>query len=144
MKRIFPYLISVLFALCVVLPASAQKNKLQGVWQQVQFTQNGQKVVHLPVWKVMQNDGSFCTFLIANPEGMSIQTTHGTYKVKSEKTLDERIIGSITDPDLIGKVNQLTYEFDGKDKLTVRYRLPGYQRDAVETWVRVKLEFPAP
>lgn len=132
-----------MFCLFCVLPANAQKShKLVGVWQQVQATEGGEHEINLPVWKVVQSDGRFCTFLIANKEGKSIQTTNGTYKITSETTYEEHIVGSITDPDLIGKSNKITYEFDGKDRITIRYTLPGRQREGVEQWVRVKLEIP--
>ena len=96
----------------------------------------------LPVWKVMQSDGSFCTFLIANQNGQSIITNQGRFEVKNDSILVESVLGSITDPELVGKNNTLTYHFKDKDSVHVSYRMPGASREGHEDWVRVKLEMP--
>ena len=96
----------------------------------------------LPVWKVMQSDGSFCTFLIANQNGQSIITNQGRFEVKNDSILVESVLGSITDPELVGKNNMLTYHFKDKDSVHVSYRMPGASREGHEDWVRVKLEMP--
>lgn len=115
---------------------------LQGVWQQVQTAKNDGHIIRLPVWKVLQGDGSFCTFLIGDETGLSIITNQGRYEVESDSTFDEHVTGSITDPQLVGKSNRLYYELQGNDLMRVRYRVPGASRDGRETWVRVKLQVP--
>lgn len=137
-----------LFALSLLvftgLQASPNKRQkaLPGVWQQVQVSKHDGHTIHLPVWKVMQNDGTFCTFLIASQKGTCIITNEGRYEVTSDSTFVEYVTGSITDPSLIGRGNKITYHFSERDKIEVSYRLPGAKRDGRETWVRVKLEVP--
>ena len=81
-----------LFLLALVLPlglcAAAEKDNptLVGVWQQVQQSKGDGHLIQLPVWKVMQSDGQFCTFLIANQVGQSIMTNQGSYTVTSDNT----------------------------------------------------------
>lgn len=133
-----------LLALLAPLSLSAQKSlsDVAGVWQQVQQAKGDGHLMKLPVWKVMQNDGSFCTFLIANESGQSIITNQGRYELTSDSTIVEHITGSITDPELIGLSNTLTYQFRDSDKMDVSYRVPGASRENHEKWVRVKLEMP--
>lgn len=137
-----------LFLLALVLPlglcAAAEKDNptLVGVWQQVQQSKGDGHLIQLPVWKVMQSDGQFCTFLIANQGGQSIMTSQGSYTVTSDNTCVEHITGSITDPELVGKDNTITYRFVSPDVIDVTYRIPGATRDGHETWRRVKLELP--
>lgn len=133
-----------LLALLAPLGASAQGSRpaITGVWQQVQQAKGDGHLMKLPVWKVMQNDGSFCTFLIANESGQSIITNEGRYEQTNDSTIVEHITGSITDPDLIGKSNTLTYQLRQADQMSVSYTVPGSSRANHETWVRVKLEFP--
>ena len=96
-----------LFLLALVLPlglcAAAEKDNptLVGVWQQVQQSKGDGHLMQLPVWKVMQSDGQFCTFLIANQGGQSIMTSQGSYTVTGDNTCVEHITGSITDPELV-------------------------------------------
>lgn len=135
-----------LLALLATAGSMSAENKygerFEGVWQQVQYTKPDAAPIRLPVWKVMQTDGSFCTFLIANQSGKSIITNEGTYKVTSDSMVVEHVTGSITDPTLVGKNNRITYQFKDKDEVNVTYRMPGASRDGHETWVRVKLEMP--
>jgi len=133
-----------LFALLAPSSLNAQKSQAEitGVWQQVQQAKSDGHLMKLPVWKVMQNDGSFCTFLIANESGQSIITNEGRYEQTSDSTITEHITGSITDPELIGKSNTLTFQLRDTDHLAVSYCVPGSSRTNHETWVRVKLEMP--
>lgn len=136
-----------LLALAMPLGLCAEHHKkapeIVGVWQQVQKAKHDNRIMTLPVWKVIASDGTFCTFLIGNSSGKSVITNEGRYEVTSDSTVIERVKGSITDIELIGKAVTLTYRFEGRDKLHVRYRLPGASRDGHETWVRVKLEVPS-
>lgn len=136
-----------LIALWATLPLGAQTTpqtgeSLVGVWQQVQYAKKDGHLMKLPVWKVMQSDGSFCTFLIANETGQSVITNLGTYEQTSDTTFVEHISGSITDPQLVGKSNVLSYTLKEGDKLSVSYRVPGASRETHEAWLRVKLEMP--
>ena len=89
-----------LFALSLLvftgLQASPNKRQkaLPGVWQQVQVSKHDGHTIHLPVWKVMQNDGTFCTFLIASQKGTCIITNEGRYEVTSDSTFVEYVTGS--------------------------------------------------
>lgn len=142
MKRL---IILLAMAIPMCLAAADVKNgatRFLGVWQQVQTSQSDGHVMLLPVWKVMQSDGSFCTFLIANQNGQSIITNQGRFEVKNDSILVESVLGSITDPELVGKNNMLTYHFKGNDSVHVSYRMPGASREGHEDWVRVKLEMP--
>ena len=129
-------------AACGLLASADNGKDLQGIWQQVQTSCTDGHTMLLPVWKVMQADGTFCTFLIANQSGQSIITNEGRYEVKDDSTVVEQVTGSITDPELVGTHNKLTYTFKGKDAMHVSYRMPGASRDGHEDWVRVKLEMP--
>lgn len=135
-----------LFTLCFSANVCAENapkaKKLVGVWQQVQKSPADGHTMRLPVWKVMQADGSFCTFLIANPQGQSIITNEGSFKVENDSVFIEHITGSVTDPGLIGKDNHLTFKFEGNDKISVSYNAQGAMRAGNETWIRVKLETP--
>jgi hypothetical protein len=132
--------------LCLGLGAYADKiknsDKLCGIWQQVQQAKDGSRVVRLPVWKVMQTDNHFSTFLIANEQAKSIITNRGEFKVTSDSTLIEYVKGSITDPELVGKSNKITYKLVDDDTMHISYKLPDAMREGHETWVRLKLEIP--
>ena len=65
MKKVLSLLV-LLFPLMLNAAPTTKKVKLEGVWQQVQPATETTPEMKLPVWKVMQNDGPFCTFLIAN------------------------------------------------------------------------------
>lgn len=133
-----------LFALLAPPSLNAQRSQtgIAGVWQQVQQAKSGGRLMKLPVWKVMQNDGSFCTFLIANESGQSVITNEGRYEQTSDSTITEHITGSITDPELIGKSNTLTFQLRDTGHMAISYCVPGSSRTNHETWVRVKLEMP--
>lgn len=144
MKRLFTLFVMVL-AWGTMAWASSDKEANRhfvGVWQQVQTSHADGHLMLLPVWKVMQADGTFCTFLIANQNGQSIITNQGSYTVTNDSIVVEHITGSITDPALVGKGNRLTYHFNGRDKVHVSYRMPEASRAGHEDWVRVKLEMP--
>jgi len=96
----------------------------------------------LPVWKIMQSDGVFYTFLIADASGKSIKTSEGTFEITSDSTLTEHITAAITDQSLIGKNNVIRYHFSDSDTLHFQYRLPDATQNGEETWIRVKLEVP--
>lgn len=130
--------------LCIGAYADKIKNadKLVGIWQQVQKAKEDNRVVRLPVWKVMQSDGHFSTFLIANEQAQSIITNRGEFKVTSDSTLIEYVKGSITDPMLVGKSNKISYQLIDDDTMRITYKLPNAMREGNETWVRLKLEIP--
>ena len=117
--------------------------QLAGVWQQIQVVKQKQHPVKLPVWKVLQESGAFCTFLIANQSGQSIITNEGRYERLNDSTYVEHVTGSITDPDLVGHDNVISYRFKGPDRLEVHYQIPGATHEGRETWVRVKLQMPS-
>ena len=142
MKKTFFLLAALLPAALCATSSHDNATDLIGVWQQVQTSKTDGHLMQLPVWKVMQKDGTFCTFLIANEHGQSVITNQGRFTVVNDSTVTEHINGSITDPELVGKENRITYHFDGKDKIHVSYRMPGATRDGQEDWVRVKLEMP--
>ena len=141
MKRLI-ILLAMAIPMCLAADVKNGATRFLGVWQQVQTSQSDGHVMLLPVWKVMQSDGSFCTFLIANQNGQSIITNQGRFEVKNDSILVESVLGSITDPELVGKNNTLTYHFKDKDSVHVSYRMPGASREGHEDWVRVKLEMP--
>lgn len=138
--------IKIFLLLTLIIPASLNAQKVQtvitGVWQQVQHAKSDGHLMKLPVWKVMQNDGTFCTFLIANESGQSIITNQGRYEQTNDSTVTEHITASITDPELVGKSNTLTFRLRDTDHMAVSYCVPGSSRTNHETWVRVKLEMP--
>ena len=146
MKRLFPLLamMSVTIGLMGSTLADSKESvkHLVGVWQQVQKSKTDGHIMLLPVWKVMQSDGTFCTFLIANQSGQSIITNQGRYTMTNDSVVVEHITGSITDPELVGKGNHLTYHFKGKDEVRVSYRISEASREVHENWIRVKLEMP--
>ena len=90
----------------------------------------------------MQNDGTFCTFLIANNKAQCVITNEGTFRFTSDSTFVEHINGTIVNPDLIGKNNKITIVAAEKDRIQITYRLQPDGGEAKETWIRVKLEIP--
>lgn len=137
-----------LFILCFLtslgLSADTQKKRaaLTGLWQQVGVDPHDGRQMRLPVWKVLQEDGHFFIFLIANQHAQSIITNRGTYKPATDSTYVEHITGSITNTEMVGRSNTITYRFLDKDRIEVSYNLPEAPGVARETWVRVKLELP--
>ena len=121
---------------------SVKPESLEGIWQQVQVSKTDGHTMLLPVWKVLRSDGTFSTFLIVNRSGQSVITNEGTYKMVNDSTIVEHITGSITDPQLMGKDNQLIFRLADNDTLQVSYKMPGHTREAHEKWIRVKLERP--
>lgn len=133
-------------ALLAPLSLSAEpakkKDGLTGIWQLVEIHKADGHEMRLPVWKVLQSDGAFYSFLIANQTCQTIINNQGTYKQTSDSTYVEHITGTITDEELIGKANTITYHFLDKDRIEISYQLKGTKFNAKETWVRVKLELP--
>ena len=125
-----------------VMANSVKPESLEGIWQQVQVSKTDGHTMLLPVWKVLRSDGTFSTFLIVNRSGQSVITNEGTYKMVNDSTIVEHITGSITDPQLMGKDNQLIFRLADNDTLQVSYKMPGHTREAHEKWIRVKLERP--
>lgn len=142
MKKTLLFLLVLLVTSGLQAHNDKSKGGLTGIWQQIQVAKTDGHIIKLPVWKILQQDGSFCTFLIANKEGQSIITNEGTYKVTSDSTYVEHIKNSITAPELINRSNTITYSMPEKDKLVITYRMPEAKEDASETWIRVKVEYP--
>lgn len=140
MKKIL--LLALLAPLFVCAQNTNSKAELVGVWQQMGQPEYNRPPMRLPVWKVIQNDGTFCTFLIANQEAQSIITNQGTYSVTSDSTVVEHVTGSITDPDIVGKDNAINFQMRGKDFIHITYRTSAAEQVTHETWVRVKMEVP--
>lgn len=122
--------------------SNAKKPSVAGIWQQVQQDPQSNKAITLPVWKILENDGSFKVFLIADAKCQCIITNQGRYEVKNDSIMTERITGSITDASLVGRSNTITYSFENQDEMHITYRMPEATTQANETWVRVKLEMP--
>lgn len=141
MKKVLSLLV-LLFPLMLNAAPTTKKVKLEGVWQQVQPATETTPEMKLPVWKVMQNDGTFCTFLIANNKAQCVITNEGTFRLTSDSTFVEHINGTIVNPDLIGKNNKITIVAAEKDRIQITYRLQPDGGEAKETWIRVKLEIP--
>ena len=141
MKKVLSLLV-LLFPLMLNAAPTTKKVKLEGVWQQVQPATETTSEMKLPVWKVMQNDGTFCTFLIANKKAQCVITNEGTFRLTSDSTFVEHINGTIVNPDLIGKNNKITIVAAEKDRIQITYRLQPDGGESKETWIRVKLEIP--
>ena len=141
MKKVLSLLV-LLFPLMLNAAPTTKKVKLEGVWQQVQPATETTPEMKLPVWKVMQNDGTFCTFLIANNKAQCVITNEGTFRLTSDSTFVEHINGTIVNPDLIGKNNKITIVAAEKDRIQITYRLQPDGGESKETWIRVKLEIP--
>lgn len=141
MKKVLSLLV-LLFPLMLNAAPTTKKVKLEGVWQQVQPATETTPEMKLPVWKVMQNDGTFCTFLIANKKAQCVITNEGTFRFTSDSTFVEHINGTIVNPGLIGKNNKITIVAAEKDRIQITYRLLPDGGEAKETWIRVKLEIP--
>lgn len=145
MKRFFLLLTITAMSSIACLTAQNIPERFAGIWQQKQkiTEKNGsERIVHLPVWKILNKDGTFCTFLIANRKGESIITTKGTFAITDETTYVEHITGSITDPSLVNKDNIIKYTFTTDNTMTLTYRIPGAAKEAVEMWTRVKMAMP--
>ena len=141
MKKVLSLLV-LLFPLMLNAAPTTKKVKLEGVWQQVQPATETTPEMKLPIWKVMQNDGTFCTFLIANNKAQCVITNEGTFRLTSDSTFVEHINGTIVNPDLIGKNNKITIVAAEKDRIQITYRLLPDGGESKETWIRVKLEIP--
>lgn len=142
MKKLLFLLLAATLMGLQVMADSVKPESLEGIWQQVQVSKTDGHTMLLPVWKVLRSDGTFSTFLIVNRSGQSVITNEGTYKMVNDSTIVEHITGSITDPQLMGKDNQLIFRLADNDTLQVSYKMPGHTREAHEKWIRVKLERP--
>lgn len=137
-----------LYALLAPLSLCATVNKkttnqLTGIWQQIQTASpQDKRIIHLPVWKVLQSDGTFTIFLITDKTGQCIIAHEGRYNVTSDSTVVEHVTGSVINSAFVGLSNNITYHFVGKDQLNITYQLPGATCSSTESWVRVKLEYP--
>lgn len=130
------------FLLCLALGLAAQsRHPLMGVWQQ-QTQQGGGRIVNLPVWKLIQGDGTFCTMLIVNTEAKTIKSMEGTYTITSDSTYAEHVAVNVFNPELNDKESTLHYKFLTPDQLIITYQLPGALTPGSEIWKRVKIETP--
>ena len=146
-----------LVALLISLPALAQPTrqrqqghellfKLVGVWQQVEevtdSTGNAMQLF-LPHWKVLQGDGHFVNFLMPHPKAPAFMTTDGHFRVVSDKYYSERILNSLTNPDLKGVEVMMEYTLDEeKGEMSIRFMLPNSDRPLREVWRKVRMEIP--
>ena len=140
MKKFLLLLLLVPLTLCA--EPVEQKDQLVGIWQQVSPAKGDNPAIKLPVWKVLQQDGQFTLFLIANKQAQSIITNQGTYTVVADNVIVEHISASLTKPEMVGKKNKIRYKFLDRDTMVISYRFPTDQTDVTEMWVRVKMELP--
>lgn len=146
MKRIlFLTLVMAVFCIGIVHAQQTADKRLYGVWQQEQTARdnNGkQRIIHLPVWKVIEGNGTFYTFLIAGRDGRSMKMNEGTWTGVSDSIITEHVNRSLTAPQLNGCDNTIRYHFVDTNLIKIVYRLPNATRDAHETWRRVTMELP--
>lgn len=135
-------LLSIVFSLCLFAGVQAQsQHPLMGVWQQ-QTQERGGRVINLPVWKLIQGDGTFCTMLIINRDAKTIKSMEGSYTILSDSTYAEHVTASVFNPELKGKASTLHYKFITPDQVVITYQMPGALTASSEIWARVKLEVP--
>lgn len=110
-----------------------------GVWQMGGELKMGENVrtYFFPTMKVYNEDGTF--FVIRCLEkGPFIITLYGNYKLGKDGKFTEYIVGSISDPGLVGTKTDLEYSLEkDNNKLEIRYKLAGTDNWSSETWVRV-------
>lgn len=137
-------LLTLFFALCLCLGIQAQNmHPLMGIWQQQSQDRDG-RVINLPVWKLIQGDGTFCTMLIINRDAKTIKSMEGTYAITSDSTYIESVSKGIFNPELNGKASTLRYKFLTPDQVVITYQMPNQLTATSEIWGRVKLEAPTP
>ena len=138
LKQLLPLLLLALSPLAL----SAQQHPLMGLWQlQVQDGRRGKmQMMDVPVWKSIDGDGTFRTFMLGEKAHCFITQT-GTYAIRSDSTYAEQILENTFDAEAVGTVNMLTYSIVNKDMLVVSYVQRGETQ--YEMWRRVVAETPA-
>ena len=135
-----------LLPLCLLalapIAAFAQQHPLMGLWQlQVQDGRHGKlQLMDVPVWKSIDGDGTFRTFMIGERAHCFI-TQSGTYAIRSDSTYAEQVLENTFDPEMVGVVNVLTYTLFDDNMLVVSFMSKGEQQ--YEMWRRVVSEQPA-
>lgn len=126
------------------LQAQPIQNKLIGVWQMCypKTTDGATRMVYMPVWKNINDDGTFCTFMWQNGQNSAVITNRGSYKVETNNQYTEYVAETSTSPRIAQKENKLTFNFHGNDLLEVSYRIPGANEDGIELWKRIKVDSP--
>lgn len=145
MKRLS--LLFITLSLASLLPQAlhAQKEPINGVWQQVFMERDAQGKPGLrvvPVWKVLGPDGRFTVFAAVTEDGYGVITNEGTYTLTSDSTYTEKIERTNVDSTLVGWDNKMTFHYFNSNLVGISYRLPGADADTHEVWRRVTFRMP--
>lgn len=117
--------------------------KLAGIWQQVQRNSADQTLVYLPVWRVMQGDGHFLSFVIAKPNAPAFLIMEGNFhSAKRDGLFLQRIHKSLTNPELEGLEIPIEYVLIEPNLMEIRYMIPSQDKPIVESWERIQMKVP--
>lgn len=75
------------------MPAKAQTNRYEGIWQLTVPSRNNEKskVNFIPIWKVYYPNGKFAVMMWKHNENSSFLTFEGTYKIINDSILQENV-----------------------------------------------------
>lgn len=123
------------------------KPNLQGIWQlciSANPNEDGTyTVIPVPCFKVFSSDQTYFIMIAVNKPGMkSFVNSTGTYRTTSDSTYVENVTKSLSDPVLIGREMELTFNLINSNLLMTTYQMPNMPRRAKEYWTRVLQELP--
>lgn len=122
-----------------------ESKTIVGVWQMGGELKMGENVrtYFFPTMKVYNEDGTF--FVMRSLEkGPFIITLYGNYELGKDGKFTEYVIGSMSDPKIVGTKTDLEYTLENdNNKLEIRYKLATADKWASETWVRVISKLPS-
>lgn len=116
--------------------------KIVGIWQQLNprrtVNPEGMKLVKVPVYKLLTQDGQFMNMVLNGEQGGI--TVSGTYEIQNDSTIIENIDKHVFSPELIGQKNSLWFKFGNDDELMMRYKFikDGKEIEGREVWIRIK------
>ena len=117
--------------------------KLAGIWQQVYKKTADQELVYLPVWRVMQGDGHFLSFVIAKPNAPAFLIMEGNFhSAKRDGLFMQKVMKSLTNPELEGLEIAIEYTLLEPNLMEIRYMLPNQDNPIVESWQRIQMKVP--
>jgi hypothetical protein len=146
MKKTFLSLIAVLavFALTAQNHVPASKSMV-GIWRQTgAMTTSGELVnVRTGIYKVINPDGTFYTFITWGADGSNAPTEiglYGTYKITSDSTCTEHIVKHATSPEMNGTDSFMKSKLVDENTLLVQWK--SGERWVKESWSRLQMGKP--
>ncbi|MDD4637018.1 MAG: DUF4488 domain-containing protein [Bacteroidales bacterium] len=120
-----------------------ESNSTVGFWQHIRVTKNADgtnKVAPSGIYKVINADSTFFSFM-TSPTGSGLALTmFGSYKVTSDSTYTENVQTSLSALGLPTKNNELRYKLVDKNTLFVQFHVLSNDTWTPEIWVRVTMK----